>query len=81
MNIENKGNRWKWFGHVKIRNNEDITKKMDEIRVEGSQGRDRLKKKWMDIIEEGMRECGVNKNMVKIGRHEGKECEQLTLPT
>lgn len=39
---------------------------MGEIRVEGNrvQVRNRPKNKWIEVIEEDMRECGANEVMV-----------------
>lgn len=34
----------KWFGHVEERNNDNIVKKVGEIRVKGNSGRDRSMK-------------------------------------
>lgn len=37
---------------------------MSEIRVESNRVRNRLKTKWIEVIEEDMRECGANEIMV-----------------
>lgn len=43
-----KENRLGWFGHVERRNNDDIIKKKNEIRIDGSRRRGSPKKKWME---------------------------------
>lgn len=48
------------FGHVGCRNNDDIIKKMDEIKVERNRERDRLKKKWMEVIKKDIKACRVD---------------------
>lgn len=45
----------RWFGHVEINNNNDIIKKIDEIREEENRGRHNPKKQqiwviWQDMI-------------------------------
>lgn len=40
-------------------------KKIDEIIVAGNRGRGKPNKKWIKIIEEDMRACKVNENMVR----------------
>lgn len=54
----------KWFGHVEERNNDNIVKKVGEIRVKGNSGRDRSMK-LLRVIEENMRAYGINYNMVR----------------
>lgn len=47
--------------YVERRNNEDIVvEKVGRIRVEGNRWeRSRLKEKWMEVIREEIRACGV----------------------
>lgn len=53
----------RWFGHVERRNN-NLVKKISEIRVKEKRKRGRPQKR-IGIIEENMRVCGVNKNIVR----------------
>lgn len=47
-------------------NSEDIVKKIGKIRVEGNRRvRGRPKKKWMEVVGEDTRACGVDKDTVR----------------
>lgn len=59
---EMKENRLRRFGHFKRRNNDIIVKKMFEIIVEENQEDQR--KSGQELLG-NMRECGVNKEMVR----------------
>lgn len=48
---------------LKKKNNEDIVKKIGEIRVEENWRR--LNRKWMGIIGVDMKACGIDENMVR----------------
>lgn len=58
-------NRLKLFGLVERKNINNMVKKVGKLKVEGNRGRSRPQKKWMGVIEEDMRACNVNKNMLK----------------
>lgn len=62
---ETRENILRWFSHVYRKSNEDIVKKIAEIRIEGNRGRFRRKKKCMEIIREGIGACGVDEDMVR----------------
>lgn len=66
---EMREHRLRKFGHVKRKNNEDIAKKIDEIRVEGNQGRGRTKKVDGEIWEH----INYRKIRLVIVKGEGKE--------
>lgn len=82
MNIAGKikENRLKWFEHVKRRNNDDIVKKICEIRVDGNRGRGSPKLKWMRVIAKEMKACKIYENMVK-DREEWRKIIQVVDPT
>lgn len=57
-------NRLKLFGLVERTNNQDIAKKINEIRMEGNQERSKSKNKYICVIDEDMRAYRIYVNMV-----------------
>lgn len=55
----------KCFEYVERRNNDDIAKKIGQIRVDGNRGRGGLKKKQIGVIKENIKAYRVYKNMVR----------------
>ena len=51
--------RLRWFGHIVRRDEEVDIKKVLELKLEGRRKRGRLVKRWIDMVEEGMRNRGV----------------------
>lgn len=58
-------NKLRWFGHVEGKKNDNKVKKIDEMRVEGNWERVRPKRKWMEVIRENIRACGVDEYMIR----------------
>lgn len=54
----------RWFRHVLRRDEADAVKLVKKMYVIGKNGRGRLKKRWLDVIESDMKKTGINK--VKI---------------
>ncbi|KPI99130.1 hypothetical protein RR46_02347 [Papilio xuthus] len=54
--------RLAWFGHV-MRRDDDISKKVMRLNVDGYKGRGRPKKVWNDCVKEDMRRKGVDFDM------------------
>lgn len=48
-----------------------MAKKIDEIKINGNQGRGKSKKKWMEVIRKDMKACSVNEDMVS-NKEEGR---------
>ena len=48
--------RLRWFGHIARRNEEVEIKKVFELKIEGWRKRVRPVKRWIDVIEEDMKE-------------------------
>ncbi|KAI5738758.1 hypothetical protein M8J77_010857 [Diaphorina citri] len=48
--------RLQWYGHIKRRDEEYVGNKVREMEVEGQRGRERPKKKWINNINEDLRE-------------------------
>lgn len=60
--------------------NEDIVRKMGEIRVEVNWRRGRLKNKWLEILKEDIRSCGVDENIVRDRKVGEKGYKSLISP-
>lgn len=50
------------FAQVERRNNYDIAKKIEDLRIERNWGRSRPKEKRMEIIREDIRACGIDED-------------------
>lgn len=55
--------RPRWYGHEKRKKTDEIVKEIRTIEVEGSRGRSGRKKKWVNVIRGGTRECGIDGEM------------------
>lgn len=55
----------RWFRYVERRNNGDIVKKIDEMRVQRSQGRSGSKKEWMEVIRGNIKVCVIDGDMAR----------------
>lgn len=51
------------FGYIDRKNNDNIVKEMDKVRVKGNRRRNKSEE-WMDIIGKVIRACRVNENMI-----------------
>ena len=51
--------RLRWFGHIARRDEEVEIKEVFELKIEGQKKRGRPVKRWIDIVEEDMKERGV----------------------
>ncbi|KAI5720850.1 hypothetical protein M8J77_012470 [Diaphorina citri] len=51
--------RLQWFGHIERRDQDYIGKKIREMRVVGNRKRGRPKKKWMNCVNEDLRNKGL----------------------
>lgn len=58
-------NRLKWFSYVMKRNKSKAVRMVMEINAEGSRGRERLKKRWMDVTKNGMKIVGMRVDGVR----------------
>jgi ribosomal 50S subunit-associated protein YjgA (DUF615 family) len=54
-----KGQRLQWFGHIMRRSEEETIRAVIEWQPEGKRPRGRLRKRWLDIIEEDLKTVGV----------------------
>ena len=52
--------RLRWFGHIVRRNEEVEIKKVLELKIEGWRKRGRPVKRWIDVVEEDMRNNNNN---------------------
>ena len=53
--------RLRWFGHVERKNADNWVKKCREMVVEGSKGRCRNRKTWMECVEGDMLKFGLSR--------------------
>ena len=51
--------RLRWFGHIARRDEEMEIKKVFEFKIEGQRKRGRPVKRWIDVVEQGMKKRGV----------------------
>lgn len=59
-------NRSGQFGHCERENKKQIVKKIREIKVEGNCEINKPKMKWMEVIRDKMRTCGVDMEIVYL---------------
>ncbi|XP_023235755.1 uncharacterized protein LOC111635126 [Centruroides sculpturatus] len=59
--------RLTWFGHVVRRNEEHVTKKACNMKVQGDRGRGRPKKRWIECVKTDMEKVdwGVDEETVR----------------
>jgi hypothetical protein len=51
--------RLRWYGHVKRRPDDYIGKVVQRMEIDGKRPRGRPRRRWMDIIKDDMKVCGV----------------------
>lgn len=56
--------RLQWYGHVKRRDAEYVGNRVLEMRVDGTRGRGRPKRRWMDGVREDMEEKNLREDQV-----------------
>ena len=64
-NLEHRLRKMKlrWFGDVKLRDENSILRRAMELEVEGRRPVDRPKKIWSKVVEEDMRKLNITENM------------------
>ena len=55
-----KGQRIQWLGHIMRRGESDTTKLALEWKPHGKRPRGRPRKRWIDVVEEDLRNMGIN---------------------
>ena len=60
--------RLRWYGHVMMRDQEYVGKKMMEMELLGKRRRGRPKRRFLDVVKEDMGEVGARRQMLKIER-------------
>ena len=48
--------RMKWYGHVRRREENHVLRRVSEMEVPGRRGRGRPKRRWMDVLNEDLKE-------------------------
>ena len=61
--------RLRWYGHVKRRENAYVGRRTLEIELPGKKKVERPKRRFMDAVEDGMKEVGVNEGEVHDRRN------------
>ena len=57
--------RLRWYGYVMRRDQEYVGKKMMEMELPGKRKRGRLKRRFLDVVKEGMGEVGAKETDVE----------------
>ena len=55
----------RWFGHVKLRDENSILRRVMELEVEGRRPVGRPKKTWSKVVEEDMRKLKITEDMAE----------------
>ena len=58
--------RLRWFGHVERREENHVTKRVMNMELPGSRRRGRPKKRWIDCVNEDMRELGLSREEAQM---------------
>ena len=61
--------RLRWFGHVQRRDEDDATRKILQIKVDGTRNRGRTKVRWRDLVKEDMARNQMTTEMAEDGKH------------
>jgi len=64
MDVVRRG-RLRWMGHVLRKDESEWVRSVMEISVEGSRARERLRKTWLNVVEEDMRVRGLKREDAK----------------
>ena len=59
--------RLRWFGHVVRKDDQQWVKKYMDFKVDGSAGRGRPRKSWLEYVNDDMKKFGLKKRWHTIG--------------
>ena len=65
LGMKMKEGRLRWYGHVMRRDQEYIGRKMMEMELPGKRRRGRPKRRFLDVVNENMREVGAKETDVE----------------
>ena len=57
--------RLRWYGHAMRRDQEYVGRRMMEMKLSGKRKRERLKRKFLDVVKEDMEEVGVREKDIE----------------
>ena len=58
--------RFRWFGHVKRKDENSILRRVNELELEGRRPVGRPKKTWSEVVEKDIRKLNITEDMAEV---------------